>query len=310
MTERARPRPSDEALETALRDLATALAGPEPGDVDHDPARLARIRIARGAGPVRGRGRGGVVPSWSPLRRPWRSLVLAIVALVLLAVAAGAIGFGLPGIRIVLTPTASAGASPAIAGPSSFVPPSPSGSSEPASPVGSRGAGAGSPGPSGPAALGADLGLGDEIPVADAAGSVDVPIRLPDAPGIGTPATAWLLDGRLSLVWPSSAQLPATREPGIGLILAEFRASVDPGYFEKVLEPGTTIEPVSIGGATGWWISGAPHVIVFIDAAGQPVFDSRRIVGNTLLWAAGDVTYRLESGLGRDGAIALAERLR
>jgi hypothetical protein len=41
-----------------------------------------------------------------------------------------------------------------------------------------------------------------------------------------------------------------------------------------------------------------------------PVFDSRRIVGDTLLWARGGVTYRLESGLDRAAAIALAETLR
>jgi len=65
-----------------------------------------------------------------------------------------------------------------------------------------------------------------------------------------------------------------------------------------------------VDGVTGYWISGAPHEIVFVDEHGYPVFDSRRIVGDTLLWARGDVTYRLESGLDQAAAIALAHSLR
>jgi hypothetical protein len=154
------------------------------------------------------------------------------------------------------------------------------------------------------------MGLGDPIAVADAVTSIDIPVRLPTAPGVGSPASAWLLVGRLSLVWPPSATLPTTREPGVGLILSEFRGSVDPGYFQKVVGPDTKISAVSVDGVTGYWISGAPHEIVFVDPNGYPVFDSRRIVGDTLLWARGDVTYRLESGLDQAAAITLANSLR
>ena len=133
---------------------------------------------------------------------------------------------------------------------------------------------------------------------------------LPHAEGIEAPATAWVLDRRVSLVWPTGPALPATDEPGIGLILGEFQGSLNPGFFEKVIGPGTTVEPVRVGATTGYWISGDPHEIVYVGADGQPVFDSRRIVGDTLLWSVGDVTYRLECGLGRDAAVALAGTLR
>jgi hypothetical protein len=49
---------------------------------------------------------------------------------------------------------------------------------------------------------------------------------------------------------------------------------------------------------------------VFVGANGQPVFDSRRIVGDTLLWARDGVTYRLESGLDEAAAVALASTFR
>jgi hypothetical protein len=279
-------------LEAALRDLGRELAWPtvEP-DAGADPAARARRRIeAASLRPGRG-------PWWArpARRRLGSSLGLAAAAVLLIAAMAAAIGFGLPGIRIIfgpgptssptsLAPSASLGGSGSV--------PAPSPSSTP------------SVGP-----LGWTLGLGDPTPVATAAKAVDIPVRLPPAT-FGPPSTAWLLNGRLSLVWPAGPALPALREPGIGLILCEFRGSVDPGYFRKILEPGTTIETVRVGGSTGYWISGEPHTIVFVNEDGDPVFDTRRIVGDTLLWADGEVTFRLETGLDRDAAIALAESLR
>lgn len=293
MRDPARHMPiGDVELEAVLRDLAGSLALPgQDGAAVLDPARRARLRIEQGAGAARPWGRWAWLAP-SPGRRFGRGLVLALVALAVIAAIAGAIGLGLPGIRIVPAPTGSAIAS----APGSVTPtPSPS---------------PGTPRPSGPAGLGADLGLGESIAVADAASAVDIPLTFPTMPGVGPSASAWLLDGRLSFVWPASRTLPATREPGIGLILSEFRGSIEPDYFQKVIGPDTKITPVSVGGVVGYWISGAPHEIVFVDVDGHPVFDSRRIVGDTLLWARGDVTYRLESGLDQAAAIALANSLR
>jgi hypothetical protein len=286
---------NDAELEAALRDLGGELAIPTLADrgTRLDPAARARARIAVGDIPRSWPWwRGWLVhPADLPLRR---AVALAAVAVLAVAIVAGALGLGLPGIRIVQAPSATAPASGAA----------PSGSARPsASPPLSA-----SPTISGPPGTG--MGLGDPIAVAAAPSAVDIPIVLPTAPGVGTPATAWIIDGRLSFVWASSLALPATREPGVGLILAEFRGSVQPDYFQKILDANTTLTPVPVGDVTGYWISGAPHEIVFIDRNGQVVFDSRRIVGDTLIWARGDVTYRLESGLDRAAAIALAESLR
>lgn len=291
---------TDADLEIALRDLGGSLAipaRPEGADLTGalDPARRARIRIeqasARRPTPFLG---------WISRGRDWvrggsvrRAVVLALVAVIVVAAIAGAIGLGLPGIRIVSAPNPSTGATGA--GPSG-------------SPV--AGASASSPSRSVAGPPGSGMGLGDPIAVADASTAVDIPLRLPSAPGVEAPVTAWILDGRLSLVWATSRTLPSTREPGVGLILSEFRGSLEPEYFQKVIGPDTTITPVTVDGVTGYWISGAPHEIVFVDAQGQPVFDTRRIVGDTLLWARSEVTYRLESGLDEAAAIALAGTLR
>jgi hypothetical protein len=278
-------------LEDALRDLGRTLAWPavEPSP-GADPAARARRRIeAEALGPT-------IRPWWRPARRPFgSSLGLAVVAVLLIAAIAAAIGFGLPGIRIIFAPASTA--------PSASIAPSGSLGGFPSLPSVTP-----SPSPTvGP--LGWTLGLGLPIPIQDAEAAVDVPVRLPPA-SLGPPATAWILDGRLTLVWPDGPDLPALREPGIGLILGEFRGSVDPGYFQKILGPATTIEPVLVGAAHGYWITGEPHEIVFVNEHGDPVFDSRRIVGDTLLWSEGEVTFRLETNLGRDASIALGESLR
>jgi hypothetical protein len=301
----------DVELEAALRDLGGVLAGPTPRSPGAlDPARLARLRIEREGGAGIGQTRRWAWLAPRPGRRIGRGFAFALAALLVVAAVAGAIGLGLPGIRIVPAPTGSAGASgasgegsgggsgfiPALGAPTTTPPIVPS-----VSPTSS---------PTIASPLGSNLGLGDPIAIDDMSAALDVPLALPRAAGISAPVTAWLRDGRLTMVWPSSPTLPATLEPGLGLILGEFRGSLEPDYFQKIVGPGTTVSPVTIGDVSGYWISGAPHEIVYVDARGNPVFDSRRSVGDTLIWARGDVTYRLESGLGRTATIALAETIR
>ena len=67
---------------------------------------------------------------------------------------------------------------------------------------------------------------------------------------------------------------------------------------------------MTVDGSQGWWISGAPHFFYYIDPEGNAVEDTHRQVGDTLIWSTGDVTYRLESSLGMEAAISLAESLR
>lgn len=294
----------DADLGAALLDLSAALAIPDAtaGRGVVDPALRARLRIERGDVPRRAAvgWRRWVLPGPIPgsrLGRPLgRSLVLGLVAVVVVAAIAGAIGLGLPGIRIVAGPSPSAVAT--IGGPG----PSATGSAPRPTP----------PSPTATIAgpLGSGLGLGDRIAVADAAAAVDIAVIVPRVEDVGPPATAWLLDGRLSFVWPAGPGLPPTAAPGIGLLLSEFRGSLDAGYFEKIVDSGTTLTTISVDGVTGYWISGASHEIVFIDAQGQPVFDSRRSVADTLLWARDGVTYRLESGLGRAATLAIADAMR
>jgi hypothetical protein len=220
-----------------------------------------------------------------------RGLVLALVALLILAAVATAVGLGLPGLRIIF----GQGPSPT---------PSPTATTTP-SPSPSR------PGPSATVEpLGGSLGLGDALPLADVERQVDFDVLLPTDPPIGPPDVSYLNGQRVALVWASGTELPETNTLGIGLVLNEFRGRVDLGYYQKVLGGGTTVSPVTVGGAPGYWISNSPHFLYYIDSNGQIVTDESRVVGDVLVWATADVTYRLESSLDMATAIKLAESLR
>lgn len=276
-------------LELALRDLGRALAWPATStaaaSADDAAARARRRIVADGVRPAR-RAPWILFPGRRSLRS---SLILAAALIVIVAALAAAIGFGLPGIRFTVVSSPIPTPSP-TASPSSGASLSPTPST--------------TPGP-----LGFDLGLGDPFPPDRARTAVSFPVRLPPE-ALGAPASAWFLDGRLSLVWPSGPELPPLDESTLGLVLTELQGDVDAGYFEKVIEPGTTIQTVKVDGVTGYWITGRPHEIIYVDPHGNPVFDSRLVVGNTLVWARDGITYRLESALDRDAAVELAGSLR
>jgi hypothetical protein len=142
--------------------------------------------------------------------------------------------------------------------------------------------------------------------VADAPFDVRVPADLPDpdATYVGRPPNA------VTLLWAPSEELPEVGDSGVGLLLTEFPATTDESLVEKDLGPGTSIEHVTVDGRPGFWITGAPHTVTYVaPEGGDPQRDPIRLAGNTLVWVDDGVTYRLESGLDRDTAIALAESL-
>jgi hypothetical protein len=261
-----------------------------------DPARRARLRI-EAAGARAGEG----ILDRLGLRRPVRrGLVLALAALLVLAAIASAVGFGLPGLRIVFgpAPSASGSALPSLAAAS----PKPSLSTSPSrSPIAAQT----------PMPPGATLALGRAVALDQARAESSFPILLPTDPRLGAPDGVWIDSvGRVSLVWTARPDLPATIDPDLALIVTQVPGRIDPGYFEKILRPGTTIEGSRVGGHDGYWISGAQHEFVYVNPSGDPVFDDRRLVDDTLAWSDGQVTFRLETGAGRDAAIAIAESMR
>lgn len=312
MTEMPLHRLPDREIEAALRGLEPAIAWPTaaPTAEGVDLAAAVRARIvaatpaaqrlpagqAERAEPARPRATsllGLGRRSWRPALRSWRparrSLVLALVALLAVAAVVGAVGLGLPGLRLILgeAPTPP----PASAAPTLEPGDSPA-----------------------PEALGASMGLGDALDPHDTTGldaRAGFAVRVPADPAVGPPDAAYIDDakgGQVTLLWATHPGLPATLEPGVGLLLSQFRGTVEEGYFAKAIGANTTVERVQVGGRGGFWVSGDPHVF-FWEGPDGFVDDPRRWVGDVLLWSDGPITYRLEASLGRDAAVRIAETL-
>jgi hypothetical protein len=283
---------SDETLGGAIREMGSWVAFPSAGGdgARPDVAALARARIvALDIRPSRAATRRWFGFGMRPMRR---GLVLAVAALLVLTAIAGAIGLGLPGLRIIFgdipsqSPVASA---------------TPSGSGSGSAPPSSSAS---------PAPLGSGLGLGVVLPLADAEARAGFDLILPSDPAIGSPDIAWVTGRRVNLVWASGSALPATDATGIGLLISEFQGYVDPSLYQKFIDSGTKMTRVTVSGSQGYWISGEPHFFYYIDPEGNAVEDTHRQVGDTLIWSTGEETYRLESALDMDAAIKLAESLR
>ena len=155
--------------------------------------------------------------------------------------------------------------------------------------------------------------VGTRVSLETARERVAFPIRLPALPGLEAPDEVYLntapAGGLVSLLYEPRPGLPAARDTGIGLLLTQFRGTAEP-FIQKGLPAGARLEPVSVGGARGYWIEGAPHVLIYRDERGAVHEERARLAGNTLLWERDGITYRLETALARDDAIAVAVSLR
>ena len=282
MTDFVRRPLDDDSLIAALRDVGGEIDW--PGDVaGPDLALRVRVRIAD-RGPA-----ATARPRWRPARL---GLILALVALLALAAAAGAMVLGVPGLRITL---GDPGVSPSTAAPS-----------------------AGAPGASAPAGSasaqppGARLGLGVPTSLNEAVAAVDRPIRMPSDPTVGPPDAVYVDVDKgkaVTLVWSPTDALPPTLAADAGLVLVSFDGTLDDGYFQKIAGSGSTVEPVRVGGHRGFWISGDAHIFFFEDGDGNFVDDERRWVGDALVWTDGSTTYRLETAAGKDAAVRIAKSL-
>jgi hypothetical protein len=156
------------------------------------------------------------------------------------------------------------------------------------------------------------LNLGRQVALDEVEAVTGVPVRLPTAARLGPPDSVWVdraKGDQVAYVWKADADLPETVERGVGLVLMRFDGVDDRAYYEKMVNTGTSIERVTVAGHDGYWISGEPHFFFYTTSDGTFVEDTRRWVGDALIWNDGTATYRIESGLGRDATIEIAESL-
>ena len=170
------------------------------------------------------------------------------------------------------------------------------------------------PTPLPPGPLGQRLGLGRPSTLPQARAAVKWQLLLPAS--LGQPDEVYLQpaadapsDGEVTLVYAARPGLPAAGETGVGALITEARGAINSEYFGKIIGPGTTIEPVTVAGNSGYWISGAPHSFVFVDSAGSVRYETLRLATNTLLISVGGTVVRIEGNLTRAQALEIAASL-
>jgi hypothetical protein len=282
---------SDDQLASALVELGRSIEYPTapPDLADRVVTRLA----AQATPPKPGRRLswplGWVIGAATGDRRAGRprlrrATVLALVALLVLAGLAAAVAFGIPGIRLIFVG--------ATATPGAFSPPA-------GSPATSPSLSAHEP----------SLAPGHPVTLEEARAAAGFPVEVPGDPAVGTPDSVYL-DGsgtgaRVTLVYGARPGMPLAPGSSASALLTQFRGAVNQDAFVKIIEPGTTVEPVTVGDDSGYWIAGRPHVI-FYRIGGDSAPEEIRLAGNVLVWEHDGLTFRLETTADRATAIRIA----
>lgn len=154
--------------------------------------------------------------------------------------------------------------------------------------------------PSGPP-LGPDE-LGTLVPVDRLSAAAGFRVRLPAGPD---PDEAYAIetdDGTgVLLAWEAEAGSPPL--PGTPWGFALMEVVSDGEQVVKTVARFEDVLDVTVGGRRAFWIT-IPHQLLIETDAGTREFS---VAGNVLIWTEGDITFRLETPLGRADAIALAE---
>jgi len=278
---------TDRELERALADLGAHLERPATPPI----AAAVAVRLAEAPAPSPGRrgrvaraARGGARVR-RPLPRPrWQRLALAGLAVVALATAvlaaspatreAAARLLGLRGVRIEI----------------------------------------GGPGPAATTRVGGELYLGDPATLDEARRQVRFPVVVPTAPGFERPDAVYVdprvpADGRVDFIYRPRPGLPAAPGTGVGLLVTQFRASVDQNFVKKAQLGEGSLEVVTVNGESGYWFA-TEHGFSYLDRNGNELPETSRLAGSTLIWERSDLTLRLEGQVSKEQALRIAESMR
>jgi hypothetical protein len=91
------------------------------------------------------------------------------------------------------------------------------------------------------------------------------------------------------------------------LVLTQLRGGIWGGFLKKVGSRGTRVEPVTVDGQPGLFVSGGEHFVMFLDENGLISDEETYLAGTVLLWNRGDLLLRLEGDLTQAEAQRLAE---
>lgn len=161
---------------------------------------------------------------------------------------------------------------------------------------------------------GAGLGLGTVESLEDARARVPFPVLVPSV--LDSPDAVYVggagLRGQLAFVYRDGDGLPASSLlDGAGLLVTQNQGTTDERLGGKLVGAGlATVESVVVDGASGYWISGQPHMFWYLATDGSFIEESRRLVGDTLVWERDGMLYRIEGAVSKARALEIAESMR
>lgn len=155
--------------------------------------------------------------------------------------------------------------------------------------------------------------LGQPVSLADAQTVASFPIVQPTLPQYEQADAVYVMPARIgsviSLVYRPRPGLPEAPETGTGLLLTEFRDTVDGTLFNKIIVNTASAQPVQVSGRQGFWIA-SPHELMLFGGDGNGIGFPPRTAANSLVWRADGLVLRIETALPLDRAIAIAESIR
>jgi hypothetical protein len=217
---------------------------------------------------------------WSGLGaglRLGRGLAFALIALLIVAAAAVAFGIVIGGLRITFAPGTP--------------PPLPSG-------------------------IVRERAFGREVDLDAARDRAGFQLVTPGLPALGDPDHVFYNDfpagGTVALVWGSRDGYPVDATTGVGVVLTEFKATVERDVWEKMIfgDTAVTVTRTVVNGQPAYWIAGGYHSFFYRDADGRRVDATLRLVGSTLIWLQDGLLLRIEGAPNLEAAAAIARSLR
>ena len=118
----------------------------------------------------------------------------------------------------------------------------------------------------------------------------------PDAVYLGPRDTVWFLYGT-----PAAVRLLVAQTP-------ELRVD-EPFILKKLVASGTRVESLAVRGASAYFLSGEPHVVMLVDEFGVVYPETARLARDVLVWEEDGHTVRLEGDLTEEEALEIAESL-
>jgi hypothetical protein len=156
--------------------------------------------------------------------------------------------------------------------------------------------------------------LGQPVSVAEVSQAAGFVVPVPRTGELGSPDEAYLLDGGdhqiVTLVWRRADDITVSPASDAAVIFSVFQGGPPQvEYLEKILFQGSRAHKVAVNGNLGVYVDG-PQTVLYLSTNRDVEEAQSRLSGNSLIWQQDGLTFRLESALGQQASVAIAESVR